>query len=99
MLILRVLRHATAANSEPFASVSDVGSIKPMSDMRDKYLEAKRGDFIRYAGMIGEEFAAKIDRLSQIIGTSHELSRQGFETRTRSWSRDRIVTRHSGLLT
>ena len=45
-----------------------------MSDTRDKYLESKRGDLTRYAGMIGEEFASKVNRLSQIIGTSHELS-------------------------
>ena len=41
---------------------------------RKRYLSAKRGDLTSYAGMIGEEFSSKINRLSQIIGTSHELS-------------------------
>lgn len=44
------------------------------SDLRKKYLESKLGDLTAYAGMIGSEFSSKLDRLSQIIGTSHELS-------------------------
>ena len=38
------------------------------------YLQSKRGDLTAYAGMIGEEFSTKLDRLSQIIGTAHEPS-------------------------
>ena len=41
---------------------------------RGRYLSAKKGDLTSYAGMIGEEFSSRINRLSQIIGTSHELS-------------------------
>jgi len=40
-------------------------------DLRKKYLESKLGDLAAYAGMIGSEFSSKLDRLSQIIGTSH----------------------------
>lgn len=43
-------------------------------EQRSRYLASKRGDLTAYAGMIGEEFTAKINRLAQIIGTSHELS-------------------------
>lgn len=44
------------------------------NDLRQKYLESKIGDLTSYAGMIGEEFSSKLNRLSQIIGKSHELS-------------------------
>ena len=49
-----------------------------MLDDRDKdrqrYLAAKKGDLTSYAGMIGEEFSSKVNQLSQILGTAHELS-------------------------
>ena len=41
---------------------------------RARYLATKRGDLTAYAAMIGEEFSSKVDRLAQIIGTSHESS-------------------------
>jgi hypothetical protein len=43
-------------------------------ELRRRYLESKRGDLTAYAGMIGEEFSTKLNRLAQIIGTSHEPS-------------------------
>ncbi len=43
-------------------------------DLRRQYLASKEGDLTVYAGMIGEEFSSKVNRLSQIIGTAHELS-------------------------
>ncbi len=45
-----------------------------VDDLRAKYLESKRGDLTAYAAMIGEEFSSRVDRLAQIIGTSHEPS-------------------------
>lgn len=42
--------------------------------LRKRYLSAKKGDLTSYAGMIGEEFSSKINRLAQILGLSHELS-------------------------
>ena len=44
------------------------------SDLRKKYLNSKIGDLTAYAGMVGDEFSSKLDRLSQIIGMNHELS-------------------------
>ena len=44
------------------------------TDLRKKYLNSKIGDLTAYAGMIGDEFSSKLDRLSQIIGKNHELS-------------------------
>ncbi len=44
------------------------------SELRKNYLKSKIGDLTAYAGMVGSEFSSKLDRLSQIIGTSHELS-------------------------
>lgn len=44
------------------------------NDLRVKYLATKEGDLTAYAGMIGEEFSSKINRLSQIIGGAHEPS-------------------------
>src|ERR1700733_8681349 len=67
-----------------------------MSDKRDKYLQSKRGDLTSYAGMIGEEFASKVDRLSQIIGTSHESSVGGYkESILRSCLEQYIPKRYS----
>lgn len=43
-------------------------------ELRRQYLDAKRGDLTSYAGMIGEEFSSTVNRLAQILGTSHELS-------------------------
>lgn len=43
-------------------------------DLRRRYLASKRGDLTAYAGMIGEEFSSKVNRLAQIIGMSHEPS-------------------------
>jgi hypothetical protein len=43
-------------------------------DLRRRYLASKEGDLTAYAGMIGEEFSTKVNRLAQIIGTSHEPS-------------------------
>ena len=42
--------------------------------LRQRYLAGKKGDLTSYAGMIGEEFSSKVNRLSQILGTAHELS-------------------------
>lgn len=61
----------TASGDRP----NDCTRFKAMSNIRrEQYLDAEQGDLTRYAGMIGEGFASKIDRLPQIIGTSHELS-------------------------
>lgn len=46
---------------------------KPKTD-RERYLAAKQGDLTSYAGMLGDEFDSKIDRLAQIIGRAHEPS-------------------------
>lgn len=43
-------------------------------DLRRRYLASKEGDLTAYAGMIGEEFSTKVNRLAQIIGASHEPS-------------------------
>lgn len=43
-------------------------------ELRRQYLDAKQGDLTSYAGMIGEEFSSTVNRLAQIIGTSHEPS-------------------------
>lgn len=48
--------------------------INTADDLRKNYIAAKRGDLTSYAGMIGDEFSTKINRLAQIIGTVHELS-------------------------
>jgi hypothetical protein len=42
--------------------------------MKKRYLASKRGDLAGYAGMVGEEFSTKVNRLAQIIGASHEPS-------------------------
>lgn len=47
---------------------------EPDNDRRLTYLASKRGDLTAYASMIGTEFASRVDRLAQIIGTSHEHS-------------------------
>lgn len=52
-----------------------------METARQRYLDSKRRDLTRYAGMIGEEFSSKIDRLSQIIGTAHEPSVGAYKER------------------
>lgn len=44
------------------------------SELRKKYLSSKISDLTAYAGMIGDEFSSKLNRLSQIIGINHELS-------------------------
>jgi len=44
------------------------------NNLRKNYIAAKRGDLTSYAGMIGDEFSSKVNRLAQIIGTTHELS-------------------------
>lgn len=46
---------------------------------RSKYLSSKTGDLTAYAAMIGEEFSSRIDRLAQILGTSHEQSVGGYK--------------------
>ncbi len=43
-------------------------------ELRRNYLASKKSDITAYAGMIGEEFSTKIDRLAQLIGSSHEPS-------------------------
>ena len=45
-----------------------------MKEARQAYLDAKKGDLTSYAGMIGQEFSSKIDRLAHIIGRAHEPS-------------------------
>lgn len=65
-------------------------------DLRRKYLASKSGDLTTYAGMIGEEFSSKIDRLSQIIGTSHEPSIGRYkETLLRNCIKDFIPRRYN----
>lgn len=46
---------------------------------RSKYLASKTGDLTAYAAMIGDEFSSRIDRLAQILGTSHEQSVGGYK--------------------
>ncbi|WOD19102.1 DUF6602 domain-containing protein [Paraburkholderia kirstenboschensis] len=42
--------------------------------MRNRYFASKMGDLTSYAGMVGDEFSAKVNRLAQLIGDSHEPS-------------------------
>jgi hypothetical protein len=48
--------------------------IDAFKDKRQEYLASKSGDLTAYASMVGDEFASRIDRLAQIIGTTHEAS-------------------------
>ena len=41
---------------------------------RDRYEQSRLADLSLYAGQIGNDFLHRVNRLSHIIGTSHELS-------------------------
>jgi len=69
----------------------------PDQAARKKLYQASHGgDLTTYAGMIGDEFASRVDRVSQLIGKAHHLSvGQYKESILRSLIRSYLPRRYS----
>ncbi|KUO72562.1 MAG: hypothetical protein APF81_13355 [Desulfosporosinus sp. BRH_c37] len=50
-------------------------------NLREEYLNTRRGDLTTYAGMIGEGFSSTLNRLAQLIGNAHEPSLGAYKER------------------